>query len=82
MRRTPRTLGIAAVPLDVNTPAQIEPTFKTLPSLHVDAMLMLANGVIAENPTTFDLSVNLKTARTLGLNVPQSILLSADQVIK
>lgn len=35
-----------------------------------------------ENPTTFQLIVNLKTAHNLGLTVPQSILLRATQVIR
>jgi len=32
-------------------------------------------------PVKFQMAINLKTAKALGLTVPQSILLSADEVI-
>ena len=37
-------------------------------------------GVSREPPTSLDVTILLKTTKTLGLTVPQSILIRADEV--
>jgi putative ABC transport system substrate-binding protein len=63
--------------------ADLTPQFRRA-AFYVDNILKGANpaDLPVEQPTSFKIEVNLKTANALGLTIPESILMRADKVVE
>jgi putative ABC transport system substrate-binding protein len=80
----PLRCGLLSLVADMQTygPSQIQ-TFRQLGKLLGKVLRGADPGELpVEQPTKFELAVNLKTAKAIGVEVPSSLLLRADLVIE
>jgi len=85
-QRLPALYGLREV-VDVGGLMSLSPSLSDIAArgaVYVDKVLRgaKASELPVEQPTKFDLVINLKTTKALGLTIPQTLLLRADQVIQ
>jgi putative ABC transport system substrate-binding protein len=55
---------------------------KSAPTIGEDNVMQGRLAQPVEHPTQFDFVINMKTAKSLGITIPNSVLVRADRVIE
>jgi putative ABC transport system substrate-binding protein len=77
-----QALGVTLVRVEARGEAELEQAFAVMAAERVDGLFGISDSTLVGNTQTLKRIVELKAAGALGLTLPPSVLLGADEVIE